>query len=334
MPYRLPPARRKHPRPLLTREMAPEATRLVETRLLMIIFAFQPKAASGLSQCSIFGASLGGLLLNLRNTHPFKSKLVKTGAVGPEAEIVERDISATDEEEVNANATYYTRPVVDFDMALFLAPMEMAGAVLGVVIQTVLPNWLYLFLAAIILGFTARKTYLKWWSTRAKEMAKAAAVENDATSEEEVALAPAPAAADSENPVKNTPSSEGVEINADDVPSATEEAASDDSPSEEEEEVVMDADKMAKRLKFLERDARQYPVEKLVGLVVLWIGLTLLTFFKGGKGVPSLIGINCESPWFGVMTGLQFVWTFGFAAFYAIKTMRETINRIIRYKDA
>lgn len=295
----------------------------------MIIFAFQPKAASGLSQCSIFGASLGGLLLNLRSNHPFKSKIVRTGAVGPEAELAERDISVTDEEDANGNATYYTRPVVDFDMALFLAPMEMAGAVLGVVIQTVLPNWLYLFLAAIILGFTARKTYLKWWSTRAKEMAKAAALENDASSEEEVALAPPAAPADSENPVKETPSSEGVEIKAEDVPSATEEDASDpdvDSPAEEEE-VVMDAEKMAKRLEFLERDARQYPREKLVWLVVLWIGLTLLTFFKGGKGVPSLINIDCESPWFGVMTGLQFVWTFGFAGFFAIKTMRETIAK-------
>merc|ERR1712232_1381803 len=36
----------------------------------MILLDFAPKPSSGLSQASIFGASLGGILLNLRNLHP------------------------------------------------------------------------------------------------------------------------------------------------------------------------------------------------------------------------------------------------------------------------
>lgn len=230
-------------------------------------------------------------------------------------------------------------------MALFLAPMEMAGAVLGVLIQKILPNWLYLFTAAVILGFTAKKTFHKWWDTRAKEMAKQAKLDSDATSQEKEALA---ATTDGENPKSSTitttteigqgptPSSskdggEEIEITAN-IPDlvANEDDKSSSDPdeglvdSQAGDEIFMDAEKIAKRIFFLERDSRQYPVEKLVCFGVLWIGLTLLTFFKGGKGVESLVGIDCTSPWYGVLIGIQFLWTFGFAAYFGMKLMRET----------
>jgi uncharacterized membrane protein YfcA len=321
----------------------------------IVLINFAPKPASGLSQCSIFGASLGGLLLNLRNTHPFTSKIEKTGEVSdgngsPDGERSEANIPTNDEGEPNTETSkYFTRPLIDYDMALFLAPMEMAGAVLGVLIQKIFPNWLYLFTAAVILGFTAKKTFAKWVTTRDKELAKQAALESDATSQGQRAVAPA---TDGENPKESTitttaevgkapattPSSDGaeeIEVKADIpdvVPNEDDQSASDpddglvDSQNGEEE-VVMDAEKIAKRIWYLERDARQYPVEKLVCFGVLWIGLTLLTFFKGGKGVKSLVGIDCSSAWYGVMIGIQFLWTFGFAIYFAIKLMRETTEK-------
>ena len=315
----------------------------------MVLMRFAPKAASGLSQCSIFGASLGGLLLNLRNLHPYSSKIEQTGDVAggngsPETERVEADIPTNEEGEPNTNTTkYFTRPLIDYDMALFLAPMEMAGAVLGKIIQNVLPNWLYLFLAAIILGFTARKTYLKWWSTRAKEMAKENAVETDAAPQEQGATNttndgenPNPSAITTTEEIVTSPSHSKTDIEVkadipDGVTNEEGESASDPDDglvdSQNGEEVVMDAEKIKKRLWFLERDARQYPVEKLVALAILWIGLTLLTFLLGGKGVKSWVGINCESPWYGVLIGFQFLWTFGFAAFFAVRLMRESTEK-------
>eukprot|EP00535_Pseudo-nitzschia_heimii_P010571 CAMPEP_0197175590 /NCGR_PEP_ID=MMETSP1423-20130617/1767_1 /TAXON_ID=476441 /ORGANISM="Pseudo-nitzschia heimii, Strain UNC1101" /LENGTH=629 /DNA_ID=CAMNT_0042624779 /DNA_START=259 /DNA_END=2148 /DNA_ORIENTATION=- len=312
----------------------------------IVLIGFAPKPASGLSQCSIFGASLGGLLLNLRNKHPFTAKIEKTGAVAGgsgSSNATERavgDIPTNDDGEPDtATVIYYTRPLIDYDMALFLAPMEMAGAVLGVVIQTILPNWLYLFIAAVILGFTAKKTYVKWWTTRAKEMAKKA---SDASPQETVALAQKEEASspssDNENPASKitttaevgtvpapTPSTEGadeIEVKAD-IPNGGVVGEESDQAGGDDDEVVMDAEKMAQRLAFLERDSRQYPVEKLVSFAILWIGLTILTFMKGGKGVGSLVGIDCTSPWYYVLIGCQFLWTFGFATYYALKLMRE-----------
>jgi len=308
----------------------------------IVLIGFAPKPASGLSQCSIFGASLGGLLLNLRNMHPYTSKIQKTGEVADgegnaTSERAFSDIKTNDDGEPDtATERFFTRPLIDYDMALFLAPMEMAGAVLGVVIQTILPNWLYLFISAVILGYTAKKTYVKWWTTRAKELAKKATLQSDATPQEQVALA----VNDGENPNPTitttteiskapapTPSKDGaeeIEVKADIPEGVANGDASDPDEGLVDSQAVMDAEKIAKRITFLEHDARQYPLEKLVSFGILWLGLTILTFMKGGKGVGSLVGIDCTSPWYYVLIGCQFLWTFGFALYYAIKLMRET----------
>lgn len=103
----------------------------------ILLLNFMPKPSSGLSQASIFGASLGGLLLNIRDKHPFTTK----------CEYRSREQGGTTTESCETDAPpdtdtvrYFNRPLIDFDMALFLAPMEMAGAVLGVIVQKLLPN--------------------------------------------------------------------------------------------------------------------------------------------------------------------------------------------------
>ena len=73
-----------------------------------------------------------------------------------------------------------------------------------------------------------------------------------------------------------------------------------------EEEIVIDAEMIVKGTFLLEHNSCQYPVEKLVCFGVLWIVLTLSTFFKGGKGVESLVGFDCTSPRYGILLGIQF----------------------------
>ena len=100
----------------------------------ILLLRFANKPATGLSQASIFGASLAGLVINSQNRHPKAD-----------------------------------RPVIDLDMALVLAPMEMAGAMLGVIVQKVLPEWVIYILFAAILGTTAYKTFQKGIKTFKKE---------------------------------------------------------------------------------------------------------------------------------------------------------------------
>jgi len=258
----------------------------------MILLVLAPKVSSGLSQASIFGASLGGLILNIQNKHP--------------NEAITEDNSDS--------AKTYTRPLIDYDMALFLAPMEMAGAVMGVLVQKILPNWAYLMIAGVILFFTSHKTYMKFYDAYKKEKAL------------KVSLL------ETEKSKKKTEASEAragevemvtVDENGQTIAKKKEEASSttDDSFS------VLSPDQKSLRRKYLDDDARQYPREKLLAFLLLWMGLFVITLLKGGKGTPSLIGITCDSPWYIVLIASQFVWTLGFALVYALKILKGRTAR-------
>ena len=65
-------------------------------------------------------------------------------------------------------------------MALFLAPMEMAGAILGVIVQKILPEWAVIVLMAVILGYTAYRTFGKAKDTYTKEKKKNAELKEKA----------------------------------------------------------------------------------------------------------------------------------------------------------
>lgn len=294
----------------------------------ILLLRFPPKPSSGLSQASIFGASLGGILVNARKKHPDNHIRDTKGAPSDvqEGKIVayEKDKGPaeieTDRQRYLAGGDgkrkFYTRPVIDYDMALFLAPMEMAGAVLGVVIQGLFPNWLFLSFAAVILGFTSFKTFKKFLATYAKDkLARQNAAKLAAAEANGGEAAAAGDATDKGGDVEMT------EIGGTGAGTDDEDAAAPD-----------DASELAQRRQYLEEDARQYPKGKIAGLVILWAGLTVITFLKGGKGAKSVIGITCQDWGYYVLIAAQFLWTLGFAAVYGFKNVKATQARLaVRY---
>jgi len=343
----------------------------------IILLRFSSKPASGLSQASIFGASLGGLILNIRNKHPdtkirdtigerdLKGKLIPYEKDLTKAQIEQDEIHYLNGAE---GRKFYTRPVIDFDMALFLAPMEMAGAVLGVLIQKVMPNWLFLTLAGVILGITSYKTYLKFFAAYKVDKEKR---ERQALLEDEEGEIPSKNNhTEREKENKSDFQSAGCEIDTD------LEVAADSTSNEQDRTVITNGipvkaaaedndddlsqarsgdgsnnsklsfstgqgsgapvpgsdedteETLAQRREFLEDDSRQYPKEKLLFLFLLWIGLAIITFLKGGKGVDSVIGITCKDGWYFVLIALQFLWTIGFAVVFGLKAVNRTESRM------
>lgn len=288
----------------------------------ILLFEFAPKQSSGLSQASIFGASLGGLILNSRNHHPEEKLRSDAGAKTSDKELPQQKKNSPEENKAyeDAGNDMYTRPLIDFDMALFLSPMEMAGAVLGVVIQKILPNWLYLLIAALVLSFTAYKTYKKFFQTRKKER------------KEEEANAEASAGVEVSNEkVEDTNVESGRSENSDEKKSQSgnfNDNAADDNDAAKNDKLKKEDESLKLRKQYLKEDMCQYPKDKITPLIILWIGLFLLTLFKGGKGVKSLFGIDCKSPWFYVLIALQFIWMFGFAIYYGIQIMRKQAARL------
>lgn len=230
---------------------------------------------------------------------------------------------------------FYTRPVIDYDMALFLAPTEMAGAVLGVIIQRLFPDWLFVSFAAIVLALTSYKTFGKFKSSYKKDKE---------TRETVLRLSLAESQRDS-SIQKDTEHisnyTDGNEIGNDvdcsetgtngaistvkiiemsttgkEYETAFSNTASDDSDD--------DPIELEKRRHFLQEESRQYPKEKIAYLILLWVGLTVITFLKGGKGVDSVIGITCEDAGYYALVAAQFLWTLGFATVFGIKILKRT----------
>eukprot|EP01061_Rhynchopus_euleeides_P033699 TRINITY_DN566_c0_g1_i1.p1 TRINITY_DN566_c0_g1~~TRINITY_DN566_c0_g1_i1.p1 ORF type:complete len:806 (+),score=399.41 TRINITY_DN566_c0_g1_i1:87-2420(+) len=69
------------------------------------------------------------------------------------------------------------RPLVDFDLALILIPMELTGSLVGVLLNIMFPQWLTLLCLLILLMITTYRTYHKGratWDKENKERAKVA----------------------------------------------------------------------------------------------------------------------------------------------------------------
>jgi hypothetical protein len=346
---------------------------------------FSSKPASGLSQASIFGASLGGLILNIQNTHPNTQIRNEVGLRDEEGCVISHtslhhlsskaERLQSQELYLASGRVFYTRPVIDYDMALFLAPMEMAGAVMGVLIQTILPDWLFLTTAGIILGLTSLKTFGKFLDTYRveKQQLELRRLVNEREAQEEEGEREEEEQEDGSGDMDQSPTGTGtMEIDDKDDESVSSEKISKDqddiihedqvdesitskestrlsvksgngldtdellllidnvgsvemmeSAQEQQVREEQDDEHLEKRRELLEQDARQYPKEKLLYLVILWLGLTFITFLKGGKGVDSLIGITCQSPWFIVLIVTQFLWTFGFSLIFGVKLIKK-----------
>jgi uncharacterized membrane protein YfcA len=264
----------------------------------ILLLSFGAKPSSGLSQASIFGASLGGLTLNVFNNHP-NTEIVANSGEKAESE--------------SAKSKYYTRPLIDYNMVLFLAPMEMAGATLGVLIQKLLPNWLYLSVASIVLGITAWKTYGTYLKKREAEIAeKELTVMTKDTINVSVG---------GENGYTN------VAMGDDVTKVAKEEEQEAGNSSTSPSSLTTITIDLPKQIEFLENDQRQFPMEKVGALLVMWFGMIFFTFLIGGKGVKSVVGIECTDTAYPVLVLLQFLWLFGFAIYYGLNTVKEFEER-------
>eukprot|EP01063_Lacrimia_lanifica_P042100 TRINITY_DN9_c0_g2_i1.p2 TRINITY_DN9_c0_g2~~TRINITY_DN9_c0_g2_i1.p2 ORF type:complete len:857 (+),score=378.31 TRINITY_DN9_c0_g2_i1:231-2573(+) len=64
------------------------------------------------------------------------------------------------------------RPLVDFDLALILIPMELTGSLIGVLLNIIFPQWLTLLCLLVLLMGTTQRTYFKGKAAYEKENAE------------------------------------------------------------------------------------------------------------------------------------------------------------------
>jgi hypothetical protein len=103
--------------------------------MFMMIGQFAAHSAVPLSKASILGGAIANNFINIQRRHPFAN-----------------------------------RPVVDFDALQLLVPNLLAGAILGVFINAVAPDWLLTVGLIGALGYSGWNAAKKAWSLYAEEM--------------------------------------------------------------------------------------------------------------------------------------------------------------------
>lgn len=85
--------------------------------VLILLGGFDTSHAVPLSNLLIGGASIANYIQLFRKKHPFAN-----------------------------------RPLIDYDLAMLLQPLSLAGTILGVLLNQIFPSWLILALLVITLG--------------------------------------------------------------------------------------------------------------------------------------------------------------------------------------
>jgi hypothetical protein len=186
-------------------------------------------------------------------------------------------------------------------------------------------------LAVIVLSYTADTTYKKYQSTYAKEVKLQQEKQRSSSSNGNNG---APVAANNGSTTTKTPLvavNESATYYGATTTTTTTTTVEQDRESGAALLLVGDA-ASERRAYYLRQDARQYPAEKLLALIVLWCGLLVLTILLGGQGVDSPLGITCQSRWYLVLMTAQFIWMLMFAVVYGIKLLSDqTARRAVDY---
>eukprot|EP01135_Chromosphaera_perkinsii_P003718 Nk52_evm36s252 gene=Nk52_evmTU36s252 len=98
--------------------------------LLMLLLNFDATAAVPLSKAMIFGAAIVAIIF------VYKTKIVDNGSG-------------------------LRRPAIDLNACILLQPLCLAGTVIGVFLNVLLPSWIIVILLCLVLGFSTYKTFQK-----------------------------------------------------------------------------------------------------------------------------------------------------------------------------
>lgn len=117
--------------------------------LLMILLEKDAKEATAMSQCLIAGAAIAGMIYNYKQRHPLRD-----------------------------------RPLINLSAVVFLAPLQMGGALVGNLLNQIMPKYVIITLMVTVLSFSAFKTLRKGLLLWAEE-----ALESSGGDEQDVELA-------------------------------------------------------------------------------------------------------------------------------------------------
>ena len=265
--------------------------------IYILIMKFSPKHAIPLSNITVFGGAIANTILNVRKRHPLAD-----------------------------------RPLVDWDLILVMEPLTIAGALIGAIMNKLLPEALLVVSLVALLSFTAYNTLKKAIrmyraETRAmrllakeSELTKMARMMEEEEEEETESLLDESGEARSNGEFEMTISGESGEdeeegVGATAIAAATTTTTSSGSRSssnnnDDDNSVFSSATDLKNReeLNAILQEDRHIPMGNLKVLIVTFIIILFINLMKGGGAFPSPLGIKCGSPSFWLSNGVMLGW--------------------------
>jgi uncharacterized membrane protein YfcA len=230
--------------------------------IYILVMGFSPKHAIPLSNITVFGGAIANMLLNYPKRHPLAD-----------------------------------RPLVDWDLILVMEPLTIAGALLGVFLNKVLPELFLTIMLVVLLSVTAYTTLkkaIKMYKAETRKM-RELGFKLDGTKESELTKIDTQEKAEHQNHA-------GAELLKD------MELQEGESPGDGDLESVQVEDRLAAELKQILEEERAAPPMNISILVCLFVVVLTINLVKGGGALPSPIGIECGSGAFWTANAIMLGW--------------------------
>eukprot|EP01028_Stygiella_incarcerata_P001404 TRINITY_DN1244_c0_g1_i1.p1 TRINITY_DN1244_c0_g1~~TRINITY_DN1244_c0_g1_i1.p1 ORF type:complete len:594 (+),score=153.12 TRINITY_DN1244_c0_g1_i1:137-1783(+) len=195
-------------------------------------------------------------------------------------------------------------PIIDYSAASILEPAVLLGAMIGVYLNMVSPDWLVVILLGVILSYTSVRSFQKGVKVWKDESQKRKMVHKGEPRLVEGIHGDDEGHHDKEQEMI-TYSSNGQ-----------------DGSSEGTGDGKKDDEAFAARLaKVDQRESRTFPWDFLGLLVIAWVGIFLIALFRGSKSRSSMVGIEMCSVeyWLLVLTSIPL-----------LGGVTETVRRILQ----
>ncbi|KAG7385897.1 hypothetical protein PHYPSEUDO_000959 [Phytophthora pseudosyringae] len=259
--------------------------------MYIFFYGLSPKHAIPLSKATIFGNAVSAYFFNFNRKHPTNAKL----------------------------------PLINYHVAGIMEPTTLIGAIFGVMLNHMFPDWLILVLLVSLLSYITYKTVLKGNKIREKE------TDHQLTVVKSV-LKGGPDGGnrgrqwsiyrrfDVETAAtrwlaKTRRNKKLSEIKAQDEedftslpPLRERQPSSSDAllgglDKHDFGTFVSDDDQMLERRNAIEqREMRLFPLKYIIPLVLSWLVVLAQSMLRGGHGAPSIIGITCNSADYWMLT--------------------------------
>jgi len=243
--------------------------------IYILVMGFTPKYAIPLSNVTVLGGSVANTLVNWTKRHPLAD-----------------------------------RPLIDWDLILIMEPLTIAGALIGAILNKILPEQVVVFLLVLLLSFTAYTTLSKaisMYRKETKQMAKQQlSTTTTTTSQAQLSNLTklSQMAQDQEAQEALLDHVELSQINDDQY----EEELVQSMTNNEKQHNSTNNYKTQRELQQIIQEERDIPLSNVTVIVALFLVILIINVLKGGGAFSSPLGIVCGSTSFWVANATMLLW--------------------------